>query len=316
MYRRFERYFAFSRRELTGICVLGVFLVALAVAPSVYRRLATPDEAALSGHAAEIARFLATAAEARKPPEGHGDPVPDAPAVHAVEVAYFLFDPNGLAVVDWKRLGLSDRQIRMIRNYEAKGGRFRKKEDLKKIYAIHAADYDRLEPYIRIGAADGETVRPPRAYVREQPDRHAGDDAPPKRTLLLELNTVDSIDLQSLPGIGPVFASRIVRFRDRLGGFHRVSQLMDVYGFDSVRFAGLHEYVYVDSAAVSVMDLNTASAEQLKSHPLIGPKLANSIVQYRKQHGPYRSLDDLLQIAIMDEGIFRKIAPYLTIAND
>ncbi len=317
MYRWFERYFAFSRRELIGICVLGFFLLAIGLFPMAYRLRSVPGYADLPEHVVEIERFLATV-EVSGSPAGHPDGMPDAVAEHALAVDYFQFDPNGMAVVDWKRLGLSDRQVRMIKNYEAKGGRFRRKEDLKKIYAIHDADYDRLEPYIHIKAAAGKPVDPPYDASERKPmdwgDR--ADGQAPKAPVVLELNAVDSVQLQSLPGIGPVFASRIVRFRDRLGGFHDVLQLMDVYGFDSVRFIGLREQVYVDSSAVSKIRLNSASIEQLRAHPFISPKLANIIVQYRKQHGPYRSLDDLLNIAIMDDGIFRKIAPYLTIADD
>src|SRR5690606_19376080 len=116
--------------------------------------------------------------------------------------------------------------------------------------------------------------------------------------------------------IGPIFASRIVRFRELLGGFHHVSQLMDVYGFDSVRFSELKSQVYVDTAKVEKISINTADYARFRSHPFINHKLANAIVQYRKQHGPYRTISDLLGIAIMDEQIFRKIAPYLTLGNE
>ncbi|SEL88372.1 helix-hairpin-helix domain-containing protein [Parapedobacter koreensis] len=306
MYRWFEKYFAFSRSELTGICVLGVLLLAAWIAPYLYRAWSTPEDTALSAHIDDIERFLATASE----------PAPAADRIAAAE--YFPFDPNGLAVVDWKRLGLSDRQVRMIKNYEAKGGRFRRREDLKKIYAINASDYARLEPYIRIKAAaiygepDSATVpsdggRPPADRSREMVV---------EEKLYLDLNTADSLDLQALPGIGPVYASRIVRFRDRLGGFHQAEQLLDVYGFDTLRYDGLKTYVYVDTTKVTKIALNLADYAQLNNHPFISAKLANLIIQYRKQHGPYRALTDLLRIAIMDEEIFRKIVPYLTIAND
>ena len=65
-------------------------------------------------------------------------------------IAYFDFDPNNLSPENWKQLGLNDGQIRAINNYQAKGGKFRKKEDLKKIYIISETDYSRLEPYIKI----------------------------------------------------------------------------------------------------------------------------------------------------------------------
>ncbi|MGK6352893.1 ComEA family DNA-binding protein [Parapedobacter sp. DT-150] len=313
MNKWFERHVAFSRRELTGICVLGVFLLALWLAPRLYRTREVRDSD-LSDHIVHIERFLATA-NATKPLATEPVRKPASAPRRGEPIEYVAFDPNGLAVTDWKRLGLSEGQIRVIKNYEAKGGRFRKKEDLKKIYSIDEADYSRLEPYIRISTT-GESSVPPRPDSSYRRSNDFGREEPARQLIPLDLNATDSLELQRLPGIGPVYASRIVRFRDRLGGFYHISQLMDVYGFDTARFDGLKAHIFVDTASVKKIALNVADYDRLRNHPLISPKLANAIVQYRKQHGPYRSLADLLNIAIMDEGIFRKIAPYLTIVHD
>lgn len=305
MFKQFSNFFGFSRRELNGMTVLAVILLLLWLSPHLYRTVKTDDHIDLSLHIRDIEQFLAsdktdvTVANVQK----------DLHLVATTEPEYFVFDPNGLSIVDWKRLGLSERQIRMIKNYEAKGGRFRKPEDVAKIYAISEADYVRLAPYIRIKTPD---ERPVLSEVQEAVDKPLAGHA----VLHLELNTADSLTLQYLPGIGPVFASRIVRFRDHLGGFHHISQLLEVYGFDSIRFDGLKDHVYVDATKVTQISVNTANYEQLNDHPFISPKLANAIVQYRKQHGLYRSLEELLNIAIMDERNFRKIAPYLSISDD
>lgn len=314
MRKRFATYFGFSRRELNGVCVLAFVLLLVWCASRIFPfRNDYPDDR-LSVHVAEIDSFLTTVNKQQPSRNSTERETADERKMYAEEVIYFKFDPNGLAVVDWKRLGLSERQIRMIKNYEAKGGRFRKKEDLKKIYAINEMDYIRLAPYIEIESAAPDVVQAD--LTRKTQDRSTAMLPKEEQLLNLDLNGADSLELQYLPGIGPVFASRIVRFRERLGGFHHISQLMDVYGFDSVRFEGLKPHVYVDSAKVKKIALNTADYPLFRDHPLFNHKLANAIVQYRKQHGPYRSISDLLNIAIMDEGIFRKIAPYLTLAND
>ncbi len=311
-----EKHFSFSRRELTGICVFGVLLSVLWVMPHLYRAWAIQKtDDTLPKRIEDIERFLATEAVDLHLPETRELPIVG-PVVDEIE--YVAFDPNGLPIVEWKRLGLSDRQIRVIKNYEAKGGRFRRKEDLKKIYGLHEADYIRLEPYIRLAPDrnDGDRAMAQPSDERIEPLAKPIAETDTKTPLLISLNDTDSIALQQLPGIGPVYASRIIRFRNRLGGFHQTTQLMDVYGFDSVRFNGLKEYVYVDTTAVRKIDVNAADYNQLKDHPMISPKLANAIIQYRKQHGLYHALEDILGIAIMDEEIFRKIAPYLTISND
>ena len=325
MQKWFATYFGFSRRELNGVCALALALLLLWGIPRLLSLRGEETAGNLSAQVAEIDRFLETAGNRELPAKRneygadveHNMPVP--------EVIYFTFDPNGLPVVDWKRLGLSERQVRMIKNYEAKGGRFRKKEDLAKIYAINDADYARLEPYIEIKAAkplpqDNLAARHVAAAGETGSEvRRVGPSTVSMKqsaALHIDLNDADSLELQYLPGIGPAFASRIVRFRDLLGGFHDVSQLMEVYGFDSVRFAGLEGQVYVDTTKVQRIALNTADYQRFRDHPFISHKLANAIVQYRKQHGQYRAISDLLRIAIMDEQIFRKIAPYLTLVDD
>ena len=310
MYKWFERYFAFSRRELNGICALGMCLLACWLFIHLYRTWDSREPLDLSAYISQIDHFLATA-------DKHKPILDDVPGdLPRFPTSYAGFDPNSLSVADGRRVGLSDRQVRMIRNYVAKGGRFHRKEDLKKIYAIDEHDYARLEPYIQIAAV--ETEKKGQEVHRAGPVSVAKKSTDDKGVPLLaiELNAADSVELQQLPGIGPAYASRIVRFRELLGGFHQVSQLLDVYGFDTARFEGLKEYIYVDSSRIERIALNTADYERLRSHPFIHSKLANAIVQYRRQHGPYKALSDLLNIAIMDERIFRNIAPYLTLSDD
>lgn len=310
----FATYFGFSRRELNGVSVLVLVLLLLWIIPRVFLFRGDPVNDGISSQVAEIEEFLATVNERVPRTDSSAQQPVDGRKAYARDVTYFNFYPNGLAVDDWKRLGLSDRKIRMIKNYEAKGGRFRKKEDLARIYAINDADYARLAPYIAI-EIEPDPTRIRQADSSTWTDRPIAQSAAPE-IFYIDLNGADSLELQYLPGIGPVFASRIIRFRDLLGGFHDVSQLMDVYGLDSVRFDALKTHVYVDTSKLEKIPINTAEYQRFRDHPFLNHKLANAIVQYRKQHGPYGAISDLLRIAIMDEQIFRKIAPYLTLAND
>jgi len=128
---------------------------------------------------------------------------------------------------------------------------------------------------------------------------------------VIELNTADSAKLTGLHGIGPSFAMRIIRYRDRLGGFYRKEQLKEVFGLDSVTYAGLQAQVKVDPSYIKKIPVNKVSFDGLSRFPYLNYKQMNAIINFREQHGDYESLDDMKNIAILNEGILRKIGPYI-----
>lgn len=134
-----------------------------------------------------------------------------------------------------------------------------------------------------------------------------------KSPITVELNTADTSLLKQLRGIGSVFAQRIIKFRDALGGFVKKEQLLEVYGFDKKKFELVSPYVEVDLSKVKRININFVSAETLKKHPYINRKVANSIYWYRINHGNYSDPSDILKKNLVDEQTFTKIAPYLKV---
>lgn len=288
-----RRYFGFNKREIQGMVVLWILIMLVWVAPIVYDHEQIAEPVSYTRLAREM-QVLENRIAASKEQEHSKSNRP---------IHYFKFDPNGLAVADWKKLGLRDAQISNIKHYEAKGGRFLKKEDLRKMYSLSQADYERLAPYI---------------VIKKHSVPHLAKKASALSTAApqIDLNQADSTSLLDLPGIGPVFASRIVRYRKLLGGFYALEQLLDVYGMDTVRYQQIKPYLLVHVQDVKKIALNKATVVDLSKHPYIRYKYAQRIVRYREQHGPFRSLDDLLDIVLIDAVYLRKIAPYLTIDHD
>ena len=195
-------------------------------------------------------------------------------------VESFPFDPNTVTREDLQRLGLSARQAESIENYRSKGGRFRSKTDFQKMYVVSDTLFARLEPYIDI----------------------------PK----LELNGADSAALVSLRGIGPYYARKILDYRDRLGGFWRKEQLLEIEGFDADRYAGCADEVTVDDRKIRKIDLWHASDTLLARHPYLGPKGARSIVRYRELYDSTRwSLPDLAAERVLSQEIIEKLEKYI-----
>lgn len=204
----------------------------------------------------------------------------------------FVFNPNNLPAEQWKQLGLSDRQIATIKHFESKGGHFNRKEDVQKMYSLTADDYKRIAPYINI---------PDEGYTSNK--------LAPGETI--ELNNADSAKLTRVHGIGPAFAARIVEYRKRLGGFLNKDQLKEVYGIDTVKFAGIKNQVTVNTAHITKIKINEVDFEGLRRFPYLTNKQTNAIIQYRNQHGNYTGIADMRNIAILDDIILRKIEPYI-----
>ena len=133
----------------------------------------------------------------------------------------------------------------------------------------------------------------------------------PEDSLKIELNRADSPVLQQLNGIGPVFAARIIEYRKLLGGYVWKEQLLEVYGMDSVRFAGIAGHIAVDSTLVRKININKSSIRELTAHPYIEFFLAKSIVRYREEKGKIGSLTDFAKQSGIPEEIGKKIGPYL-----
>ena len=132
------------------------------------------------------------------------------------------------------------------------------------------------------------------------------------KSLSVEVNSADTLGFESLPAIGVVFAKRICKYRNLLGGYNSIDQLKEVYGMDSVRYATIKPYLTIDTNNIKSLNINLANLKDLRRHPYISHKLASAIVNYKHQHGVYKTLTDLLNLHLIDSLKFRKIAPYLT----
>lgn len=129
--------------------------------------------------------------------------------------------------------------------------------------------------------------------------------------VVIEINTADSATLTTLHGIGPSYAMRIIRYRERLGGFNRKEQLKEVFDLDSSTYSGLQAQVKVDASHIKKIPINSVAFEELSRFPYLSYKQMNAIIQFREQHGDYETIGDMKNIAILDDGILRKIEPYL-----
>ena len=133
-----------------------------------------------------------------------------------------------------------------------------------------------------------------------------------RESVLVEINSADTTELKKIKGIGTVFAKRIVKFRDALGGFIKTEQLLEVYGFDKEKLDQIASQITVDDSQVKKLNINIASVNDLNRHPYINKKEAVAIFTGRVKKGDYTDPQEIKKVALMNDTVFVKIAPYLT----
>ncbi|MBK9670729.1 MAG: helix-hairpin-helix domain-containing protein [Bacteroidetes bacterium] len=116
-----------------------------------------------------------------------------------------------------------------------------------------------------------------------------------------------------MKGIGSTFAKRILAYREKLGGFVSMKQLNEVWGLDSSTISALQSQISLNPHIVRKIPINYCTVSDLKKHPYFTYNLANNIVLYRDRHGEYQKLEDIKQAVLVNEELFRKIAPYLSL---
>ena len=304
MFTKLKDFFNFNATERNGILVLILLIAIVAFIPGLYRYYSKPEEVDFTEFQEEIEAFEKNR-EADSVPGFRQSDMDDNKAIQFPEkekVTPFPFDPNNLPAQKWKQLGLKEWQIRIIQKYESKGGKFHKKEDLKKIYGITQDQFETLEPFIVMPeeksiTGTAKTITYPNA----------------RKPIIVDINSADTTTLQELRGIGPSFARRIVKYRDILGGYYKLEQLLEVYGFDQQRYDQVAAYCLLGDGPFRKLHLNTATTAELKKHPYLDYYIAKAIVDRRVAKGNFTSVSQLKEISIISPELFEKISHYLTV---
>jgi DNA uptake protein ComE-like DNA-binding protein len=304
-------YFVFSKRERRGIVILMILILIVFLLPEF---IPSPPVVMDKKRAAEIQEQIASLY--KKDTGSHNQKFVKKNYTtnydsthHSNELGkLFTFDPNTLSEDGWKKLGISERTIRTIKKYISKGGRFRQPEDLGKIYGIREDQYKRLMPYVRVKIPEEQNPS-----NEQRSNAHAYRKTEKIAPSVIDLNTADTTQLISLPGIGSKLANRIINFRDRLGGFHSIDQVKQTYGLADSTYQKIKMFLKCDASKIQKINLNTVDLASLKNHPYIKWNLANAIINYRQQHGNYKSVDDLLRIDIISKEVFEKCHSYFIV---
>jgi competence ComEA-like helix-hairpin-helix protein len=159
----------------------------------------------------------------------------------------------------------------------------------------------------------------------------------------IDLNRATRAELMQVPGVGPQLAERIVAERDSRGRFARVEDLAGVHGIGDATLNKIRPWVTVEPGAEQVaplpepdrlarkpsstqhtvkkpgtpagpIDLNTASVEELRTLPGVGPVLAARIVAEREKK-PFAKVEDLRRVSGIGPKKLEAIRPLVTVGE-
>lgn len=216
------------------------------------------------------------------------------------------FDPNVADSSTLVHLGFKPWQAKNMLKYRAAGGRYRKPEDLKRLYGMTDSMYLALAPYITIAQVENDSVLADTLGLDSLPVWTSE-----KKDTLINLRTADTTELKMIRGIGSYRARQIVGYRERLGGFVRVEQVKEILGMESTEVDSILAHLWIDSVAVEQMNVNTIGVQHLSRHPYLRFEQAQAIYELRRRKIRLDSIQQLQAIDCISGETLDKIAPYL-----
>lgn len=300
-----KEYLNFSRKQTIGIVVLVIIIAVLLLAPYKFGNKTQTTTVADSTwmKAAHNLLIKDSANEVYTHSSANGNNTfYDFDNTGKTAATFFNFDPNTLDAQGFQRLGLRDKTIQTLMNYRNKGGRFKKPDDLQKIYGLRPDEFAKLKPYIVIAEIDDS-----RLY-----HHYADDKTQTQRQRNIDINTADTTTWKLLYGIGSKLAARIVNFRTKLGGFYTIEQVGETYGVPDSTFQKIKPYLQLSNRNINKINLNTATYEELNAHPYISGKLAGLILKQRKQ-GHFTNIEQVKELVAQTNDVYDKLINYLKV---
>lgn len=287
--RIIKEYFSYSTSEKRGLLVLIAILIVVLVIPNVLTSVTEESQFSTDRH--EIDSLISVL-------ESEND----------VSTELFPFDPNEVSVDEMKSLGLKQYQIQNLIKYRERGGVFKKKTDLQKIYGISDDDYLRMEDYIMLPNKD-------KTVIKSEISRETKN-----QPFNFNPNEIELSEWLRL-GVDKNIAIRIKKYLSTGASFKSADDLALIYGMDSMTLNRLKPYIQIsdlkeDRIESVVIELNSADSTMLKKLPGIGWVLSKRIIKYRNLLGGYSSVNQLNEVYGVSDETFNNIREQISVNSD
>ena len=220
----------------------------------------------------------------------------------------YPFNPNFITDYKGYVLGMSIEQIDCLHAFRAKNKYVKTALEFQKVTSISDTLLSKIAPYFKFPTWVAKT--------NVQKENTVNVDYSYAKTIVKDLNTATAEDLKKVYGIGKKLSVRIIKFRDRLGGFLVADQLRDVYGLKpEVVTAILKKFKIISIPSIERINLNTATVNELASIVYIKRSVAYDIIEYKYSNGEFKSIEELLEIEDFPTNRINRLALYLYVKN-
>lgn len=208
------------------------------------------------------------------------------------------FNPNEYLLKDWMALGLSKKQSQSIINFVKRG--IHSNKDLEKIYVMPAEVFS--------------MIKDSTFYIQEvEIEKKSFDAETFAKAELLDINLASKEDLIQLKGIGEFYAKQIIKYREELGGFIFLEQLLEVWKMRLETYQMVTPQLTLNGSNIEKININTCTIDVLKKHPYLDYYQANSLIKMRMQREKFYELIEILDSKLINEEDFERLSPYLTL---
>ena len=301
MKRSRKIYFLMTAEQWLGVVLLVVLIIGTLVAVKYFKPQESADESLVN-----YSTRTQFAAYQQKKDSIRKDEWKKGYSRDTIEICMQMFDPNTVDSSTLVHLGFKPWQAKNMLKYRAKGGKYRKAEDLMRLYGMTDSMYQVLAPYVRIVHEEVDSL----VFNSIKKDLSPTWKSENKDTVL-NLRTADTTELKMIRGIGSYRARQIVKYREQLGGFVCVEQVMEAKGMDQLEKDSVLRWFVLDSVVVEEMNVNKVSAQRLSKHPYLRFEQAKAIYELRRKKIWLKSVNDLEVLDCMDVKTLEKVTPYL-----
>ena len=289
---KYEDPFVISKRSKRGLLVLILASLGLIFFPRVY--MFFQKEEALVINSEQIAEFERTHRKFEK--RNYSNYYSKKKKYKAPDSK---FNPNTYTLSDWINLGLSAKQSVVVLKFTSRG--IYSEEDLKRIFVI---------PDILFELIRDSVIYPER--FQNSPNQESFKKQVNQITLI-NLNTADTTEFMKIYGVGAFYAKQIIRDREKLGGFFKKEQLLEVWKMTPETYEKIKDHVFINEKDVKRIHINSVTIEELKAHPYLNWNKANSIIKMRIQRNGFKNIEELKESVLIDSETYEKLFPYLSL---